>query len=189
MNKSFLHTQFLSRQRVLVRADLNIPTTATGAIKNDKRLRAIIPTIRHIQAGGGKVILATHIGRPSGIGLEHHLSTRNLIPWFEAQGFTIDFESDLLAAQPKTYDNQSRIMLLENLRFSLEKNNTQCHSPKYLPTWLTCSSTMHLARFIEKTHRSHCYHAFSCHTTAAGGFWSSKSLPTLNHCTQHLANH
>lgn len=117
MNKSFLHTQFLLRQRVLVRADLNVPSEKTGAIKSDQRLRAIIPTIRYIQESGGKVILATHIGRPSGIGLEHHLSTRNLIPWFEEQGFMIDFESDLLAAQQKTYNNPQCIMLLENLRF------------------------------------------------------------------------
>lgn len=117
MNKSFLHTLFLQRQRVFLRADLNVPLSKTGGIKSDQRLHAIIPTIKRIQEGGGKVILATHIGRPSGIGLEHHLSTRNLIPWFEEQGFLVDFESDLLSALAKTYNNPHRIMLLENLRF------------------------------------------------------------------------
>jgi phosphoglycerate kinase len=117
MNRSFLHEHFLYRQRVFVRADLNVPIAENGSIKNDKRLRAIIPTIKHIQQKGGKVILASHIGRPSGNGLEHHLSTRNLITWLEEQGLRIDFESDLIAAHQKTYHDSGRVMLLENLRF------------------------------------------------------------------------
>lgn len=117
MVTSFLHTQLLQHQRVLVRADLNVPIAENGAIKNDARLRAIFPTIKHIQAHGGKIILATHIGRPTHTYLEHQLSTRNLIPWFEQQGLKVDFESDFLGALPKTYKNPDRMMLLENLRF------------------------------------------------------------------------
>lgn len=117
MVTSFLHTHLLQHQRVLVRADLNVPIAENGTIKNDARLRALLPTINHIQARGGKIILATHIGRPTHTHLEHQLSTRNLIPWFEQQGLKVDFESDFLGALPKTYKNPGRIMLLENLRF------------------------------------------------------------------------
>ncbi len=117
MHTSFLHTQLLLRQRVFVRADLNVPIAENGTIKNDKRLKSMLPTIKHIQKRGGKVIIGSHIGQPSGGNLEHHLSTRNLVSWFEQEGFVVDFESDMLAAQPKTYENQERIMLLENLRF------------------------------------------------------------------------
>jgi 3-phosphoglycerate kinase len=123
MNRSFLHTTFLNRQRVLVRADLNVPIAQNGTIKNDRRLREIVQTLRFIQSRGGKVILASHIGRPTGVTLEHHLSTRNLIPWFEEQGFAVDFERDLRAAQPKTYKNHNRIMLLENMRFFVGEKN------------------------------------------------------------------
>lgn len=117
MNRSFLHEEFLYRQRVFLRADLNVPIAQNGSIKNDKRLREILPSIEFIQNKGGKVILASHIGRPAGTGLEHHLSTRNLINWFEEQNIAIDFESDLIAAQKNTYHNFNRVMLLENLRF------------------------------------------------------------------------
>lgn len=123
MNKSFLHKAFLYRQRVFVRADLNVPIAENGSIKNDNRLRAILPTIAHIQKQGGKVILASHIGRPSGNGLDHHLSTRNLISWFEEHGLEIDFEPDLLAAQSNSYHKPQRIMLLENLRFFAGEKN------------------------------------------------------------------
>lgn len=123
MNKSFLHRAFLYRQRVFVRADLNVPIAENGSIKNDKRLRAILPTIAHIQKHGGKVILASHIGRPSGNGLDHHLSTRNLMSWFEEHGLEIEFERDLLAAQTNSYHNPQRIMLLENLRFFAGEKN------------------------------------------------------------------
>lgn len=54
MVTSFLHTHLLQHQRVLVRADLNVPIAENGTIKNDARLRAILPTINHIQAHGGK---------------------------------------------------------------------------------------------------------------------------------------
>jgi phosphoglycerate kinase len=123
MNKSFLHKAFLYRQRVFVRADLNVPIAENGSIKNDKRLRTILPTIAHIQKHGGKVILASHIGRPSSNALDHHLSTRNLINWFEKQGLEIEFERDLLAAQTNSYHNPQSIMLLENLRFFVGEKN------------------------------------------------------------------
>ena len=51
----------------------------------DVRLQAIKPTIDLILAKGGKIILATHIGRPKNH--EPYLSTRMLIPWFEKQGY------------------------------------------------------------------------------------------------------
>ncbi|MBM3886656.1 phosphoglycerate kinase [Candidatus Dependentiae bacterium] len=123
MNTSFLHKAFLQHQRVFVRADLNVPINEQGSIKNDKRLKAILPTINYIQKHGGKVILATHIGRPLNNHLEHHLSTRNLIPWFESQGFRVDFQPDLLEAQKNSYLNPEHIMMLENLRFFLGEKN------------------------------------------------------------------
>lgn len=117
MTTSFLHKQFLKHQRVFVRADLNVPINSNKKIENDARLKAIIPTIKHIQNNGGKIILATHIGRPSNPQLEPHLSTKSLLTWFEDQGFDIEFTSDLMVAHTKSYKNQNTILLLENLRF------------------------------------------------------------------------
>ena len=125
----------LRGKRVFLRADLNVPLI-NGAIEQDFRLRAILPTINYIQQNGGKIILATHIGRPSAAGKAHlydeALSTKHLIPWFAAQGFTINYEADLVAAHHKSKQHPNHILLLENLRFFNSERETNAQFAELL---------------------------------------------------------
>jgi len=115
---SLLHTSTLKNKRVFLRADLNIPIH-DGVIKDDYRLQAIVPTIDLILQKGGKIILATHIGRPKNH--EPALSTKHLIPWFKNHNYKhhykIEYEPDLDAAHAKSYNDFDTILLLENMRF------------------------------------------------------------------------
>jgi phosphoglycerate kinase len=113
MIKSHLSQWNITKQRVFLRADLNVPCV-NGTIDNDFRLRSIIPTLDHLLSHNNTIILATHIGKPE----KHdpHLSTKILLPWFEKRGYSIDFAADPL--QAAVYPSiPGKIILLENLRF------------------------------------------------------------------------
>ncbi len=111
---SKIHEWNLQNQRVFVRADLNIPLL-NGMILDDHRLYGILPTLNLIAQKGGKIILATHIGRPKKP--TEKLTSKILIPWFQERGFAIDFASTPQQAYEKSKEKNDTIVLLENLRF------------------------------------------------------------------------
>ena len=55
----------VSGQRVFIRADLNVPLDAHGAITEDTRIRASVPAIRMALDAGAAVMVTSHLGRPT----------------------------------------------------------------------------------------------------------------------------
>ncbi len=56
----------INGKRVLLRVDYNVPTDNNGAISDDSRIRASVPTIQYLLDRKAKVILCSHFGRPKG---------------------------------------------------------------------------------------------------------------------------
>lgn len=105
----------LTNRRVFLRADLNIPLL-NGLIVCDFRLKALKPTLDLLIAKRGRIILATHLGRPQGP--IPSLSTRLLLSWFKEHGYTIQWISSLEEAVTASHSLAPQsILLLENMRF------------------------------------------------------------------------
>ena len=54
----------LTGKRVLIRQDLNVPVKE-GKVSSDKRIRASLPTIEHCIQAGARIMLMSHLGRPT----------------------------------------------------------------------------------------------------------------------------
>lgn len=111
-------------KRAIIRVDFNVPLDENGAVTDDTRIRAAIPTIKKVIAGGGSVILMSHLGRPKKNNDEKY-SLKQIIPAIEKLlGSKIVFAGDSMgehAAQMTKELKPGEVLLLENLRFYPEE--------------------------------------------------------------------
>ncbi|MBD3370571.1 triose-phosphate isomerase [Candidatus Fermentibacteria bacterium] len=106
-------------RRVFLRADLNVPLK-NGKVADDTRITAMLPTLHRLIAGGGIVVLASHLGRPGGRP-DPELS---LVPVARRisgiLGVPVLFAPDCVGERVKSMVAGMRpgqVILLENLRF------------------------------------------------------------------------
>ncbi|MFE9932117.1 phosphoglycerate kinase [Streptomyces sp. NPDC005533] len=108
-------------KRVFVRADLNVPL-AEGTITDDGRIRAVQPTIAKLAGAGARVIVASHLGRPKGTGVEPAFSLAPAATRLgELLGAEVAFAADTVGASAKETVaalTDGRVAVLENLRFN-----------------------------------------------------------------------
>jgi len=125
MNKLTIRDIEVGGKRVLVRADFNVPLDGdTGAITDDSRIRATLPTIKYLIDRKARVILCSHLGRPKGKVVEKLrlgvVAQRLSQLLGQKAGITTDcIGPDVEKAVEKL--SEGNILLLENLRFHPEE--------------------------------------------------------------------
>ncbi len=120
----------LAGKRVLIRQDLNVPVKE-GKVASDKRIRASMPTIEHCVKAGAKVMLMSHLGRPTEGQSAVEFSMQPVADYLsEALGKEVCLVKEYLEQAPELADGE--VVLLENVRFNVgEKKDDETLSKKY----------------------------------------------------------
>ena len=122
-------------KRVLIRIDFNVPLDDNFKITDNSRILGAIPTIKMVIAGGGKVILISHLGRPKN-GPENCFSLKQLVNHLsKVLEVDVAFANNCIGETAETAINnleEGGVLLLENLRFHSEEKMGDTASAKQL---------------------------------------------------------
>ncbi len=144
----------LQSKRVLLRADFNVPMDEQKRITDDIRIRMVLPTIEHILAENGKLVICSHMGRPKGERIEgfslapiaNHLS--------KLLGVQVTLASDCIGSEVEMLVNgmsDGEVILLENLRF--HKGETE--NAKEFSNQLARLADVYINDAFAVSHRAH----------------------------------
>lgn len=157
----------LVNKTVFLRVDFNVPFDQAGRIRDDTRIQAVLPTLRHLLEHNAKVIAASHLGRPKG----KFVPELSLKPVAErlSQLVSVDviFAPDAVGKEVERLKQELRagqVLLLENLRFHKEEKENDSSFAERLAQGVdtyvndafgTChrshASVVAITRFIEKS--------------------------------------
>ncbi|AOM00057.1 phosphoglycerate kinase [Cobetia marina] len=130
MNVQTMTALDLSGKRVLIREDLNVPVR-NGQVTSDARIRASLPTITAARDAGARVMLMSHLGRPTEGQPEEQFSLAPVAAHLgELLGSPVRLITDYLDTAPDVAEGE--VVLLENVRFNAgEKKDDEALSRAY----------------------------------------------------------
>ncbi|WP_406547612.1 phosphoglycerate kinase [Succinimonas sp.] len=120
----------LAGKRVLIRADLNVPLK-DGKVASDKRITATLPTIKLALEKGAKVMVTSHLGRPTEGEYNEEFSLKPVVDYMKGLlDVPVRLVKDYLDTPVEV--NENEVVVLENCRFNKgEKKNDEALAKKY----------------------------------------------------------
>jgi phosphoglycerate kinase len=118
----------LKGKRVFLRVDFNVPQDEKNNITDDTRILLSLPTIRFISEAGGKVILASHLGRPKGKKDPKFSLAPVAVRLAQLLGKKVALATDCIGEEVQKQIGgmkEGEILLLENLRFHPEEEKNE----------------------------------------------------------------
>jgi phosphoglycerate kinase len=178
VNKKTVRTLDVAGKRVLVRVDFNVPLEK-GAVSDDTRIRAALPTIQYLLEHEARAILCSHLGRPKGK-VEAKYSLK---PVALRLGQLLDRPVEMApdCVGPVVEEMASKIprggvLLLENLRFHPEE---EANDAKFARA-LASLAEVYVNDAFGSAHRAHASTAgVTAYLPAVAGFLMEKELAFL----------
>ena len=185
MDKATVRDIDVRGKRALVRVDLNAPQDATGAITDDTRLRASLPTIQYLLDQGASVILMSHLGRPKGkVDLKYSLKPI-AARLSELLGKPAPLAPDCVGPEVEAMAHAlqpGEVLLLENLRFHPEE---EANDPGFAKQ-LAMLGEVYVNDAFGTAHRAHASTEGVAHDLpAVAGFLMEKELTFLGGALEH----
>lgn len=181
MNKLSISDLDPAGKRVFMRVDFNVPL-AGEKITDDTRIQAALPSIRYVIEKRGRLILASHLGRPKGKPQEKYSLRPVASRLSELLERPVQFAPDCVGPEVERMVAQLQdgdVLLLENLRFHAEEEKNDPGFAKQLAA--LCD--IYINDAFGAAHRAHASTAgiASFVSQAAAGFLMQKELESLGH--------
>ncbi|MDR0858594.1 MAG: phosphoglycerate kinase [Oscillospiraceae bacterium] len=151
--KTVRDIDFSKGPRVLLRCDFNVPIE-NGAVTDDTRITASLPTIKYILEHGGSAVLCSHLGRPKGkVSPEFSLAPVAKI-LSKLLGFDVPLATDVVGLSAKALAGAlqpGKAILIENLRFHAQE---EANDPEF-SKWLAELADVYVNDAFGAAHRAH----------------------------------
>jgi phosphoglycerate kinase len=186
MNKKTVRDIDLKGKRVLMRVDFNVPM-ANGAVTDDKRIRAALPTIQYVLDQGASLILMSHLGRPKG-GPNPAFSLQATADALgKLLGKSVKMAPDCIGPEVEAMAKALKpgeVLMLENVRFHKEEEKNDLEFAKKLAVL----GEVYVNDAFGSAHRAHAStEGVARYLPAVSGFLMEQELEYLSRATENPA--
>ena len=178
MSKASIRDIDLAGKRVLLRLDLNVPMDS-GRVLDDTRIRASLPTVKHILEQGASVIVCSHLGRPNGERNPAFDLTPAAIRLARALRMNVRMAPDCIGDVTTQMAHElepGEVLVLQNLRFHEEEEDND----RDFAAQLADLADIYANDAFGAAHRAHAStHAVATMMPAVGGLLIDRELTAL----------
>lgn len=154
MNKLSIRDLDLAGKRVFIRVDFNVPLDK-GKVADDTRIRETLPTLKLAMERGGKLVLASHLGRPKGKVDPKYTLAPVAARLQEMLGKPVEFASDCIGADAESKSKalpNGGVLLLENVRYYPQE---EANDPEFSKKLAALCDGLFVCDAFGSAHRAH----------------------------------
>ena len=154
MNKLSIRDLDLAGKRVFIRVDFNVPLD-NGTVTDDTRIRETLPTLKLAIEKGGKLVLASHLGRPKGKVDPKYTLAPVAARLTQLLGKPVEFASDCISADAEAKSKalpNGGVLLLENVRYYPQE---EANDPEFSKKLASLCDGLFVCDAFGSAHRAH----------------------------------